>query len=151
VRGATAWASAECLSANDEVLAYTLSLGDGFFVHQLAADAYAASHASGRPSSITVAFALIGLCLFAERGFSGRWVQLAHMQLAERRREWPRFEGPGEAPAMAVLDVLAAAPGPERDEAIRGWARAVWAAWEVEHERVRELVELVDEERLPRA
>lgn len=151
VRESTAWASAECLSANDEVLAYTLSLGDGFFLHQLAVDAYAASHALGRPSPITAAFALIGLCLYVEQGFSGRRVQLAHTQLGERRREWPRFEGPAEGAATSVLDVLAAPPGVERDEKIRAWARAVWGAWGAEHERMRELVRRVDESRLPRA
>lgn len=133
------------------MLAYTLSLGDAFFLHQLAVDAYAASHASGRASRITVAFALIGLCLFVERGYSGRRVQLAHMQLARRRREWPQFEGPAEAPSMTVADVLDASHGEARDEAIRAWARAVWAGWRTEHERVRELVGLLDEARLPMA
>ena len=105
------------------VLAYTLSLGDGFFSPQLAVDAYAASHALGRPSPITAAFALIGLCLYVEQGFSGRRVQLAHTQLGERRREWPRFEGPAERAANSVLDVMADRPGVERDKKKREWVR----------------------------
>jgi hypothetical protein len=41
---------------------------------------------------IAVAFSLAGLYLHVEKGFSGRQVQRAHMQLARRRkRTWPTF------------------------------------------------------------
>jgi hypothetical protein len=38
-------------------------------------DAYAAQHATPASKPITTAFALIGLFLFAERGFTGKQVQ----------------------------------------------------------------------------
>ncbi|MGE0134104.1 MAG: DUF5946 family protein [Dehalococcoidia bacterium] len=148
-REATSWASAECLTLYDRVLAYTLSLQDSFFLHQIAVDAHMASHLTEEMRPLAGAFSLLGLCLFAERGYSGKRVQLAHVQLAERRREWPRFGTPPESPAMTVLDVLASPPGESRDEAIREWGRVVWAAWRPEHERVRALIRLIDEARLP--
>ncbi len=149
VRKATSWASAECLTLYDRVLAYTLSLQDTFFLHQIAVDAHMASHLTAEMRPVAGAFSLLGLCLFVERGYSGKRVQLAHVQLAERRRKWPQFGRPPQSSVMTVLDVLAAPPGESRDGAIREWGRAVWAAWRPEHARVRALLASIDEERLP--
>lgn len=60
-------------------LALRLSHGDAFFIHQVAVDAYAAQHAGPASKTITIAFALIGLCLLLERGYTGKAVQRAHM------------------------------------------------------------------------
>ena len=70
-------ASAECQRLCHELSLYTLSHGDAFFIHQVAVDAYAAQHAGPASKPITVAFALIGLCLLLERGHTGRAVQRA--------------------------------------------------------------------------
>ncbi|MGE0229742.1 MAG: DUF5946 family protein [Dehalococcoidia bacterium] len=77
-------------------------------------EAHMASHLTAEMRPLAGAFLLLGLCLFVERGYSGKRVQLAHVQLAERRREWPRFGRPPESSAMTVLDVLAAPPGESR-------------------------------------
>ena len=58
-------------------LALRLSHGDAFFIHQVAVDAYAAQHAGPASKTITIAFALIGLCLLLERGYTGKAVQRA--------------------------------------------------------------------------
>jgi uncharacterized protein DUF5946 len=68
-------ASASCLSLMDELSSDTLGRGDADFIHQLLVDAYAAQHATPASKPITTAFALIGLFLFAERGFTGKQVQ----------------------------------------------------------------------------
>ena len=67
---------------------------------------------------IGLAFALIGLYLHVERGMSGRDVQRVHMQLGRRKQPWPAFALPHHRGAMTAADVMAAAPGPERDRAI---------------------------------
>jgi hypothetical protein len=128
-----------CRALYHQLTAETLSDADPSFPHQLAVDAYAAQHPGASSKPITTAFALIGLHLVCERGFTGRQVQSAHMQLARRRQEWPRFQSPARRGAVTVADVLAAG-GDKRNEALSRWVRSVWAAWESEHGRVAALV-----------
>lgn len=111
------------------LMAYTLELRDQAFLHQHVVDAYAAQHADATSKPIGVVFALVGLYLHVERGFTGRQVQRVHMQLAEQRRAWPRMQVPADCGAVGVRDVMAAAAGPERDARIHAWCAAVWEAW----------------------
>jgi hypothetical protein len=124
-----------------ELSLYTLSNGDPFFIHQVAVDAYAAQHAGPASKPITVAFALIGLCLLLERGYTGKAVQRAHMGLANRSKRWPSFDPPAHRGSVTVADVLRAVPGGERDTAIMRWAASAWTAWEREHPAVRTLID----------
>jgi hypothetical protein len=71
--------------------AYHLSSNDPTFIHQVAVDTYGAQHAGGALRNITTAYALIGLYLAVERGYTGRQVQRAHMSLAKNRSAWPRL------------------------------------------------------------
>ena len=113
----------------DELAYYSLAHPDPSFIHQNIVDAFAAQQADEQSKSIKVAFALIGLYLYIEKGVSGKEVQRAHMRLARRRREWPRFELPEHRGDVEVGDVLAAPPGTERDAMIRQWCESVWDAW----------------------
>ena len=122
-------ASGECLGVLYELSAYTLGHGHPAFLHQHVVDAYAAQHHSDGAARIRIAFALIGLYLTFERGYTGREVQLAHMKLGRVKREWPRFEAPAGRAALTVADVMAAEAGPARDEVLMEWARAVWMWW----------------------
>ena len=133
-------ASAECLQLYGELTTYTLTRGDGAFIHQLAVDAYSAQHAGDNMRPIGVAFALIGLYLACERGYSGRQVQHMHMLLARRSKTWPRFVPPPHVGSVTVLDVVRAHPEEERDAMLQRWGQAVWDAWPQEHERVKALV-----------
>ncbi len=108
---------------------YTLNNKDKVFVHQYIVDAYGAQHANKESKPIRVAFALIGLYLFAEKGYSGREVQQAHMQLARGKSVWPKFVWPTKRGSMNVADVLKFREGKERDEAIKQWAKSVWEAY----------------------
>lgn len=83
-------------------------------------------------------FALIGLYLAVEKGYPGRQVQLAHMKIAKRRRDWPRLEPPGHPGVMTVMDVLRAETDAEIEEMLMRWAASVWQSWEHRHEWVRE-------------
>jgi hypothetical protein len=134
-------ASAECQRLCHELSLYTLSHGDAFFIHQVAVDAYAAQHAGPASKTITTAFALIGLCLLLERGYTGKAVQRAHMRFANRSKRWPSFDPPAQRGSVTVADVLRVVPGSERDQAIMEWASSVWTAWEREHPAVRTLID----------
>jgi len=115
---------------------YTLAHGDPAFIHQHAVDAWTAQQADARHPPIALAFALIGLYLHLERGFSGRQVQRVHMLLGKRHQQWPEFELPGERGAVAVTDVMAVAAGPGRDRAIDQWCASVWDAFSASRQAV---------------
>jgi hypothetical protein len=127
--------------AFDELCAYTLSLRDVAFIHQHVVDAFAAQHAEERGKPITITFALIGLYLHLEKGFTGRQVQLAHMALARRKRVWPNFKLPPSRGSVTAIEVLAAEPGPHRDRAIDDWCLSVWTAFGASHETIATLLE----------
>ena len=69
-------------------------------------------------------------------------MQRAHMRLANRHKQWPRFPLPEQRGKVTVFDIVAKPPGPERDQAIESWCRSVWEAWPGSHEQVRQLVQL---------
>ncbi len=136
-------ASGECRRHCDELSFYTLALRDPFFIHQVVVDAYAAQHPL-HAKPMTVAFALIGLCLLLQKNFTGREVRLAHMRYAHRRKHWPAFHPPEHRGEIRVSDVLSAPPGEERNAAIKRWAASVWDAWKESHAEVSALVEEVE-------
>ena len=115
--------------AYDELAAYTLSHGDPSFIHQHVVDAWYAQHATADDKPVRLAFALIGLFLYLERGYTGRQVQQVHRVLGNRTPSWPAFPLPATRGAITVADVLTAPAGPARDRAIDEWCRSVWAAF----------------------
>ena len=121
----------------DELTAWTLELRDPEFIHQHVVDAHMAQHATPATKPVGITMALVGLYLHAERGFTGRQVQLEHMRLGKRKREWPRFTLPDERGAMTEVDVMRAE---DRKEAIRQWAKIVWQAFAINREAVIKLI-----------
>lgn len=109
--------------------AYTVTRGDAAFVHQNLVDARYAQHAEPNKSNIGLAFSLIGLYLAVEKGFTGRQVQLAHMQLGKTKRVWPWFDPPKQIALVSILDVSRAEPGADRDKVLLDWCGAVWKTW----------------------
>jgi hypothetical protein len=103
-------------------------------------DAFAAQTARAGDKPIRLTFALVGLYLQIEKGYSGRQVQLAHTQLAGVKQEWPAFPLPEKRGAITALDVLEAPPGPERDAMIRRWCASVWEAYSGSREIVARLL-----------
>ena len=99
------------------------------FIHQHVVDAFAAQDAHEGDQPIRLTFALVGLYLHAERRFSGKQVQLAHMALARRRMAWPVFPLPPDRGKITAIDVLAAPEGPRRDEMIHEWCACAWEAF----------------------
>lgn len=127
--------------AYNELCAYTLTHGDPAFIHQHVLDAFAAQNATEASKPIAITFALIGLYLLVEKGFSGRQVQRVHTLLARRKRDWPRFTLPADRRDMTVLDVMKLAEGPERDRAIHHWCATVWAAFARERGQIMRLLD----------
>src|SRR5689334_48673 len=103
-------------------------MGRPGFILQHVVDAYAVQTATASTKPIAVVFGLVGLYLRVECRFSGREVQLAHMQLGKTRRDWPKLDLPAARGSITAADVLAAPPGADRDAAIDAWCRSVWEA-----------------------
>lgn len=129
-----------CQQLCDELYGYTLTRGRGEFIHQHAVDAYAAQHIGKDTKPIALAAALIGLFLFADRGYTGRQVQQVHMDLGNHMKTWPLFEAPAKQAGLTVVEPLDVSPGPERDDKIKQWARAVWEMWRERHTDVERLL-----------
>ncbi len=127
----------------DRLAYYTLAHQDPTFIHQHVVDAYTAQRADEKTKPISLAFALIGLYLYLEKGFSGKEVQRAHMELARKRKRWPVFEQPERRGEMTVSDILGAPPGRERDEAIRKWCASVWKAYGENRQQIIDLIEKI--------
>jgi|BenlonsequeITSRD_1030534.scaffolds.fasta_scaffold00722_14 hypothetical protein len=130
-------ASGECRELYHELSAWLMMNQDLGFRAQHAVDAYGAQHSGGVTKNITTAFALIGLYLALEKGFSGRRVQQIHMELARMSIEWPSLEPPAANYAITVADVVRAEEGPAREEMLMEWARCAWDAWRERHDWVR--------------
>lgn len=117
----------------NELAFYTLAHPDPAFLHQLAVDAYTAQNANESTRPIALVFALVGLYLHLEKSYSGKQVQHAHMQLANRSKTWPRLPLPAERGEIRIDHVLAADPGPARDALIERWCASVWQSWFENH------------------
>lgn len=120
----------------DELAFYTLSHPDPAFIHQHIVDAYAAQCANDKSKPIQIVFALIGLYLHLEKGFTGKQVQRMHMRLARQRKSWPTFTPPGSVASITVRDVMAATPGEERDRKIDEWCTSVWQIWQPHRDQI---------------
>jgi hypothetical protein len=116
-------------AAYHELTAYTIETADARFIHQHVVDAYGAQAATDS-RSIRLIFSLVGLYMHLERGKTGREVQLMHMQIGKRKREWPAMTLPKDRGALTAIDVMKATPGPERDCAINKWCESVWHAFQ---------------------
>jgi uncharacterized protein DUF5946 len=115
--------------AYHELSCYTLTHGHPSFIHQHVVDAFAAQEADEQTKPIALTFAVVGLFLHVEKGQTGRQVQRAHMKMAQRKRQWPAFSLPRERGTITAVDVMRAAPGAERDQAIDAWCASVWDAF----------------------
>ena len=127
--------------AYDQLCCYTLALRDPSFIHQHVVDAFAAQTADPHTKPITLAFALIGLYLHVEKHFSGRQVQLAHIFLARRKRQWPPFPLPPVRGPLTASDVIVTPAGSLRDKAIHDWSVSVWTAFQASHKTVADLTQ----------
>jgi hypothetical protein len=123
-----------------ELSYYTITHHDPIFIHQHAVDAFTAQNADENTKPIAITFALIGLYLFIEKGFSGKEVQNAHVKLGKYRKKWPKFNLPRYRGDITISDVINIPKGPKRDRMIIKWCISVWKAYRGSHEKVDYLV-----------
>lgn len=124
-----------------ELTYYTLAHPDQiYFIHQHAVDAYTAQRADEHTKPIAITFALAGLYLFLEKGYTGRQVQKAHVEMSNHKQTWPSFKLPNHRGEITVQVVLASRPGDERDAMIKTWCTSVWEACSENHDKIRNLV-----------
>ncbi len=117
----------------NELAFYTLAHRDPAFIHQHAVDAYTAQKADESTKPIALVFALIGLYLHLEKGYTGRQVQQAHTRLANKTKDWPKLPIPTERGEIRIEHVVAAPAGFERDALIHRWCASVWQSWHKSH------------------
>src|SRR6266446_3290914 len=94
--------------AYEEVYAYTMGHSGASFILQHVVDAFAAQTAGVDAKPIGVTFALVGLYLYVEKGFSGRQVQRVHMQPGRRKRQWRAIPLPRDRGRMTLRIVTGA-------------------------------------------
>lgn len=123
--------------AYDELYVYTM--GRPGFTLQHVVDAHAAQIATVQTKPIKLAFALVGLHLYIDRGLDGFMVQRMHMRMGQDRRAWPRFSIPASTGGIDPAGVLEAEPGYARDTAITRWCSTVWDTYHAEHAAVATL------------
>lgn len=128
------------LTPYDELCAYTLNLGDPEFIHQHVVDAYAAQTATVEDKPIRLFFAVVGLYLHCEMGFTGREVQRAHVKLAMTKQTWPTFDLPNERGRHDPAEIMKAMPGKARNILIDRWAETVWDTYRSQREKALPLL-----------
>jgi hypothetical protein len=120
---------------------YVYTMGRPGFILQHVVDANLAQKCDSDSRPIGVVFALAGLYLHLEKGFSGAEVQHAHIAMAKRRREWPAIALPADRGRLTPADVMAAPAGAERDAAIDRWCESVWAEYQDSRELIVQLLQ----------
>ncbi|MCB0826979.1 MAG: hypothetical protein KDC26_12390 [Armatimonadetes bacterium] len=116
-----------------ELWAYTLSLGDEFFLHQVAVDAYALQHAFPDERPMKMAFALVGLCYVYEFGMTGKDAQNLHIRLTQKTSDWPDFQPIDICVSLNEGSCLEFEDEPNRNQAILDWGRAIWNSYQIHH------------------
>jgi hypothetical protein len=112
----------------NEMAFYTLSHPSPDFIHQHIVDAFTAQSANEKTKWISIYFALIGLYLYVEKGYTGKQVQLEHIRLSNQKKEFLPFVLPKNKGKITIEDVLINEQGIKRDQAIEIWCKSVWEA-----------------------
>lgn len=134
-------ASRECWYLFCRLSEKTIYSYDRDFIHQLAIDTYEAQHGGGKTKNISTAFGLIGLYLALEKKYNGREVQKAHIVLANRTKDWPRFDPPTHNFEITIKDVLEPKNEKKLNGLIRLWADSTWKSWTTERDNIIRLVD----------
>ncbi|MCP9761741.1 DUF5946 family protein [Lacihabitans soyangensis] len=125
----------------NELAFFTLNLHDDRFVHQYVVDAFTCQYADDNTKPISLTFALAGLYLFIEKGYSGREVQKFHTLMSKRKMAWPNFIVPSyQELHVDISSVIACNDQNERIELIEKWCAGVWEVNKENHDKVEDLV-----------
>ena len=132
-------ASFACVELLRTLSFYTLQLHDQEFIHQLIVDTYMAQHFGQQVKPIAITFALVGLYLVNERGYTGKEVQQVHKQLADSNtsKNWLYFPLPQKKSSLTVKNVLEAA---DKNKTIHNWCESVWEIWKDQKGQIEEVL-----------
>lgn len=109
--------------------------------HGLVVDAYMAQHpgdGADRRDRQSVFVHLVGLCAALEEHTPAGHTRDLFRRVLEQRDDFPvlrRDQGAGD---LTVLHMVGTRDLADYDHRSTQWARAVWASWNVQHERVRD-------------
>ena len=132
-------ASIACVELLHKLSYYTLELRDPEFIHQLIVDTYMAQHFGQKVKPIGITFALVGLYLVNEKGYTGKMVQDVHVQLARvnASKNWPYFPEPTKKASLTVKSILEST---DKNKAIRDWSESVWEIWKDQKAQIAEIL-----------
>lgn len=123
-----------------ELFYYTLTHTDqNYSIHQHLVDAYTAQTTDRSTESLRFVFALVGLYLLLEKGYTGRQVQAAHTAIAKNKKGLPLITLPEARGSITAINVLQTEPGPKRDEMIKQWCASVWQAYAASQQSIAAL------------
>jgi hypothetical protein len=79
---------------------------------------------------------LAGLYLLIEKKYSGRQVQLAHIEMSKKSKIFDTIILPVNRGKITIKEVIETPEGIERDEMIHQWCISVWDAYTSEQNKV---------------
>lgn len=110
--------------------------------HRLTADTYAVQH-PGQPSRQAIQSVnvhLVRLYLVLEKGLSMKQATIAMTRVLRHAGKFAWLEPPQPNGRITVLDVIKAQNSEEHMKVVETWAKDVWKAWAIHHEKIRRLV-----------
>lgn len=125
----------------NELAFYTLGLRDECFIHQYIVDAFTAQNSTIETKSISLTFALVGLYLFIEKGYTGKEVQAFHTLMSSNKLQWPIFILPINRGEITIETVLEVKEQEERNLKIKSWCQSVWNAFSECSVKIKEIAD----------
>jgi len=125
----------------NELAFYTLSHRSSEFIHQHIVDAFALQTADETTKPIKIVFALAGIYLHVEKKYTGKQVQMAHIEMTKKSKIFPPIVLPENRGKITISDILKATDGNEKDQKINEWCVSVWNAFSAQHQTIMSLTE----------
>ena len=125
----------------NELAYYTLSHKGKDFIHQHIVDAFAIQTANEHTKPIKITYALIGIYLHIEKGYTGKQVQMAHVEMSKKSKVFPQIILPTNRGEISIADVLKITNPEERDKQIHGWCASIWKAFTTKQELIKDITE----------
>lgn len=120
---------------------YTLSHKGKDFIHQHLVDAYTIQTANENTKPIAIIYALAGIYLHVEKNYTGKEVQLAHMEMSKKSKQFPKITLPENRGAINISDIIKIDKPEEKDQAIHKWCTSIWESFSSHHKEIIELIE----------
>ena len=125
----------------NELAYYTLSHKGQDFIHQHIVDAYAIQTANEHTKPIKITYALIGIYLHVEKGYTGKQVQMAHIEMSKKSKVFPPIILPTNRGEISITDVIKITTPAERDIQIHRCCESIWEAFSTQHELIKAITE----------